>query len=86
MKVSRALLIAVLACVVLGSSAQDQLTRVTLNKRPLDLETLEQQKKAERVTSLSSNAGEDIPILNFLDAQVPTTAIGLVPAPLAHGL
>lgn len=63
------MLCAVLTCAVLGSSAQDQLTRVTLNKRPLDLATLEQQKQAEKVTLVSSNAGEDIPILNFLDAQ-----------------
>ena len=63
-------MLAALACLVLGVSAQDQLTRVTLNKRPLNLEAFEQQKKADQVALLSANAGEDIPILNFLDAQV----------------
>lgn len=67
---SQSFLIAALACLAVGVSAQDHLTRVTLNKRPLDLQTLEPQKRAEQLALLSANAGEDIPILNFLDAQV----------------
>ena len=67
---SRALQVAALACFVLVVSAQDQPTKVTLHKRPLNLETLDASRRAQQFSLLGSNGGEDIPILNFLDAQV----------------
>ena len=43
---------------------------MTLHKRPLHAEDLQQQRQALQQRLLQSNSGEDIPILNFLDAQV----------------
>lgn len=70
MTMSRALQAVALACLVLVASAQDQPTKVTLHKRPLNLETLDSSRRAQQSRLLGSNGGEDIPILNFLDAQV----------------
>ena len=52
--------------------AQDQLIRVSLDKRPLSIDQVSTpQRRAEQLGLLqSANGGEDIPILNFLDAQV----------------
>lgn len=50
--------------------AQDQVVKVSLNKRTLSLDALAPHNRAEQLGLLqSSNGGEDIPILNFLDAQ-----------------
>ena len=43
---------------------------MTLHKRPLHAEDLQQQRQVLQQRLLQSNSGEDIPILNFLDAQV----------------
>lgn len=43
---------------------------MTLHKRPLHADDLQQQRQALQQRLLQSNSGEDIPILNFLDAQV----------------
>ena len=62
----------ILAIVCLSSvSAQDQVVKVSLDKRVLSSDVLAPQKRAEQLGLLrSSNDGQDIPILNFLDAQV----------------
>ena len=69
----------ILAIVCLGSvSAQDQVVKVSLDKRVLSSDVLAPQKRAEQLGLLrSSNGGEDIPILNFLDAQVKPCCCGL---------
>lgn len=63
--------VVILAIVCLGSvSAQDQVVKVSLDKRVLSSDVLAPQKRAEQLGLLrSSNGGQDIPILNFLDAQ-----------------
>ena len=43
---------------------------MTLHKRPLHADDLQQQRQVLQQRLLQSNSGEDIPILNFLDAQV----------------
>lgn len=56
--------------------AQDQVVKVSLNKRTLSLDALAPHNRAEQLGLLqSSNGGEDIPILNFLDAQVLLVAL-----------
>lgn len=67
---STALLVA--ASCLLSVCAQDHLVKVSLDKRPLSLEQLPSpHRRAEQLGLLqSANGGEDIPILNFLDAQV----------------
>jgi len=61
-----------LAAICISSvRAQDQVVKVSLDKRTLSADALAPQKRAEQLGLLqSSNGGEDIPILNFLDAQV----------------
>ena len=62
----------VTACCLLSVCAQDQLVKVSLDKRPLLLDQLPSpHRRAEQLGLLqSADGGEDIPILNFLDAQV----------------
>ena len=62
----------VTACCLLSVCAQDQLVKVSLDKRPLSLDQLPSpHRRAEQLGLLqSADGGEDIPILNFLDAQV----------------
>ncbi len=69
---SSQLLAVFLAAICINSvSAQDQVVKVSLDKRTLSADELAPQKRAEQLGLLqSSNGGEDIPILNFLDAQV----------------
>ena len=56
--------------------AQDQVVKVSLDKRTLSADALAPQKRAEQLGLLqSSNGGEDIPILNFLDAQVTLATV-----------
>ena len=58
--------------------AQDQVVKVSLDKRTLSADALAPQKRAEQLGLLqSSNGGEDIPILNFLDAQVALATVAL---------
>lgn len=68
----RSSVLLVAACCFLSVYAQDQLVKVSLDKRPLSLDQISSpQRRAEQLGLLqSSNGGEDIPILNFLDAQV----------------
>lgn len=68
----RSSVIVVVACCFWSVCAQDQLVKVSLDKRPLSLDQVSSpQRRAEQLGLLhSSNGGEDIPILNFLDAQV----------------
>nr|QOL01246.1 putative extracellular protein TR9_052 [Trebouxia lynnae] len=58
-------------CCLLSVCAQDQLIKVSLDKRPLSLDQVSSpQRRAEQLGLLqSADGGEDIPILNFLDAQ-----------------
>ena len=66
---------AAISC-LLSVGAQDQVVKVSLNKRPLTLDSFGPAYQAQQSQLLqSSNEGEDIPILNFLDAQVPLTAL-----------
>ncbi|KAL3146574.1 hypothetical protein ABBQ32_000814 [Trebouxia sp. C0010 RCD-2024] len=67
----RSSVIVVVACCFWSVCAQDQLVKVSLDKRPLSLDQVSSpQRRAEQLGLLhSSNGGEDIPILNFLDAQ-----------------
>ncbi len=61
--------------------AQDQLVKVSLDKRTLSADALAPQKRAEQLGLLqSSNGGEDIPILNFLDAQVTLATMAPMPS------
>ena len=72
---------AVLAAICVTSvSAQDQVVKVSLDKRTLSADALAPQKRAEQLGLLqSSNGGQDIPILNFLDAQVNLAIVGPFP-------
>eukprot|EP00891_Asterochloris_glomerata_P005499 jgi/Astpho2/5499/Aster-07834 len=64
-----AVALSLLAGSLLASADQSGLSRVTLHKRPLHADDLQQQRQALQQRLLQSNSGEDIPILNFLDAQ-----------------
>ena len=68
-------LAAVVACCLAAACAQDDGTvRVSLTKRPLEADDLLQQRRVIEQRLLgAANAGEDIPILNFLDAQVSSS-------------
>ena len=71
MRSLRSLCVVIAVCCVCSIGAQDQVVKVSLDKRVLNLDAFAPQKRAEQLKLLhSSNAGEDIPILNFLDAQV----------------
>ena len=71
---STALIVAV--CCLVSVCAQDQLVKVSLDKRPLSIDQLPSpDRRAEQLGLLqSADGGEDIPILNFLDAQVRVCA------------
>ena len=75
-------LAAFLAAISLNSvSAQDQVVKVSLDKRTLSADVLAPQKRAEQLGLLqSSNGCEDIPILNFLDAQVTLATVAPMPS------
>lgn len=72
MTMMRIALVLSAACCLLSVCAQDQLVKVSLDKRPLSLDQLPSpHRRAEQLGLLqSADGGEDIPILNFLDAQV----------------
>jgi len=76
---SSQLLAVFLAAICINSvSAQNQVVKVSLDKRTLSADELAPQKRAEQLGLLqSSNGGEDIPILNFLDAQVTLATVAL---------
>ncbi|KAK9803189.1 hypothetical protein WJX72_012429 [[Myrmecia] bisecta] len=61
-----------LCCALVVTSSAQEPVRVGLRKRPISLEALQQQRAdyVQQQTLLSArNDGEDIPILNFMDAQ-----------------
>ena len=71
MRSSRVVAAFLVAICIHSVSAQDQVVKISLDKRTLSADALAPQKRAEQLGLLqSSNGGEDIPILNFLDAQV----------------
>lgn len=72
MNVMRSTSLVVAVCCLLSVCAQNQLIKVSLDKRPLSLDQVSTpQRRAEQLGLLqSTDGGEDIPILNFLDAQV----------------
>jgi len=80
MRSSQFLAVFLAAICISSVRAQDQVVKVSLDKRTLSADALAPQKRAEQLGLLqSSNGGEDIPILNFLDAQVnlaPTPSVG----------
>lgn len=71
MRSSQFLAVFLAAICISSVRAQDQVVKVSLDKRTLSADALAPQTRAEQLGLLqSSNGGEDIPILNFLDAQV----------------
>lgn len=76
-KTTRSTAFYIAAFCLLSVCAQDQLVKVSLDKRPLSLDQLPSpHRRAGQLGLLqSANGGEDIPILNFLDAQVRVSPV-----------
>jgi len=81
MRSSRVVAAFLVAICIHSVSAQDQVVKISLDKRTLSADALAPQKRAEQLGLLqSSNGGEDIPILNFLDAQVIPATVAPMPS------
>lgn len=61
-----------LGCLAFSSAASDDITSVKLSRKPLNKELLAKQRKNIKAKLLNSaaNGGEDIPLVDFMDAQV----------------